>query len=223
MFSLDQGRFQTTPIGSFRESTEYRDMISDGEKIYVLDSPWNETPYHSKGGKPYLRVYDPGTGKVDSYVLPVVFADHLMKKGDGLIGYGRIVIYTPNGDVEGTIDNYGGAFSFSLKDQTTKKLSGLPIVTMDSDTLNAKAVAEDNYSALETDMVYSPEKDRLVVSKRKKVEFTNDGPYSIYRWSNENLHRENLKKVMKEDEAFSGLQVEYQTLTENASTGWGQD
>jgi hypothetical protein len=60
LFFLDRNKIQSTSINSPKESTEYRDMFADGDKIYVLDCPWDETPYKGTPGKPLLLVYETG-------------------------------------------------------------------------------------------------------------------------------------------------------------------
>jgi hypothetical protein len=135
-----------------------------------------------------------------------------------LIGYGRIVIDTPNGDAEGTIDNYGGAFSFSLTDHRINKLSGLPIVTLDIKTMKALSVEENNYSAIEKNLTYSSEKKGFVVSRKRTIQFENDSPYSSYPWRYSKEIADNEEFDRKNAMNLTDVQVEYQTITENAES-----
>jgi len=213
LFFLDHNKIQGTAINTGSFIGKYGEMLAIGNKIYVLNGSMDDNPDPEKRAKSLLIVYDIEKGTISEVPLPIIYANHLVKKGETLIGYGRRIIDYSSESGPGPYGISGGVFSFSLNDGTMNKLTDLPVVMLDPLTMKAKAVSFDEGSALEKDLVFSPEKGRFIVSHTRTINFSEGNSYQ-YRWGMDGEKEAGQRKANEIAAEIAGTLVEYQTLSE---------
>ncbi len=166
LFLIDHGVVTKKNVDPPEEKIEYYDMVADENRLYLL----------SNGD---LVVFNTANGNHDVLKLPVRFADHLIKCGDKIIGFGSN---------QRASDDYtwttGGAFSFSIKNKTIKKLTDLPIDNFDLEKFEASSEVmggqgEDIITL--THFKYDPQKDDFQVLWQKGYIRENDQNSANYK------------------------------------------
>jgi hypothetical protein len=106
---------------------QYLDMLVDGNEVYFLTAPdWFTTSRFAS----FLNVYHLDTQQTERYAVPDTYADHLLKKGHEIIGYG---VFGAIDDGYGQYDfTEGGCFSFSHLDRKIKSICKDPTFQVSS-------------------------------------------------------------------------------------------
>jgi len=150
-------------------SKTYLDMLVDGDKVYGL---WVKTggsniPFF---GKENLTIFDLNSGKQETYLLPITYADHLAKKDNDLFGYGIFRIFDDSGEGEDKSVVAGGLFRFSLTNKTISKMTDLPTVGLSFDPLRAKSLVFTGNESVQVNYLrYVSDKDTFVTGSSQEV------------------------------------------------------
>jgi hypothetical protein len=218
----------------------YLGTLIDSENIYFLSvkTDANECP---RFGQEKLTIFNIENKKSESYVIPIGYANHLVKKDDTVIGYGIYRLYS-DGDGDcggGNIYNKmsGGAFRYLVSDKTLKVLSDLPIIHLELDPLKATSFYFRNPTSRneenvvdKADLSYSKEKDELFITSSEVLnEGEGEKPQKKSKKGNglektdsfeacvEELNRETEPVYLDQTELIH-FPVEYETITETGES-----
>jgi len=190
------------------------DMIGDGENIYIVGCPMDETNrFLANESAASIIVYNERSDDVNIVTTGINYADSLLDKGDLIIGYGgRTEGYEGGGSAA-----FGGVFTYNKKDRSIKVLADQPVeeIKQGEKKLLLKSMIFDREKIWLRELVVSDGEDVAMVETDKHiVAFGQSADEAEYQKQVAIYNEIKAKKKNRVDiEQLKKLRVQFKTVS----------